>query len=593
MAVTDVLRRPAAARTRLFAALSISVLAMGCAEAGDREVGSTVAGPTQLAAAEAQFSLLQPAQSQYGSFLAGYIASERGHLTTAADLMLQALAADPNNEELMQRAFFLVAASGRHEEATALAEKLYQINPLDALPRLVLAMDAAEANNPAKALEIIDGLPKSGLNKITQSMVGSWLALGKGDIEGARDRIAMLDSIEGLSAYRYLHLALLNDVGGASDAAGDAYRTTLESVTRNSLRLTWLTGNYFERAGELDAAQALYQGFEDNNSSYLMFNDARRRMTDGLAPAPEVADFKDGIAEVLFNLGTLISQQRYADQALLYVHQALRLRPDYDVAWILLGEILESQGRDNEAIAVYRSLPKKSPFAWTVRLRIAEALQRMERQDEAIRELEGMAAESPSHFEPLFRVGNMLRAQERFGEAVAAYDRAFDRLSNTKPVHWRMHYFRGIALERSGQWARAEKDLLAALDLNPEQPYVMNYLAYSWVEQETRLDEAKKMLERAVELEPQDGYITDSLGWVYYRLGEYDAAVKKLERAVELKPQDPVINDHLGDAYWKVNRQHEARFQWRRALSLEPEEKNVPSIESKIKGGLEAVADDI
>ena len=156
-----------------------------------------------------------------------------------------------------------------------------------------------------------------------------------------------------------------------------------------------------------------------------------------------------------------------------------------------------------------------------------------------------------------------------------------------------MHYFRGIALERSGQWARAEKDLLTALDLQPEEPYVMNYLAYSWVEQKTNLDEARQMLIRAVELRENDGYIVDSLGWVYYRLADYDNAVIQLERAVELRPQDPVINDHLGDAYWKVGRHQEARFQWRRALSLKPEADSVPTIEAKIERGLGPQNDNI
>jgi Flp pilus assembly protein TadD len=149
-----------------------------------------------------------------------------------------------------------------------------------------------------------------------------------------------------------------------------------------------------------------------------------------------------------------------------------------------------------------------------------------------------------------------------------------------------MFYFRGIALERLKRWPRAEKDFLQALELEPEQPFVMNYLAYSWVDQNLNLDRATGMLVRAVELRPDDGYIVDSLGWVYYRLGEYRKGVGYLERAVELRPQDPVINDHLGDAYWRVGRRQEARFQWRRALSLGPEEDTAPKIEEKIDRGL-------
>src|SRR5690606_33991930 len=140
-----------------------------------------------------------------------------------------------------------------------------------------------------------------------------------------------------------------------------------------------------------------------------------------------------------------------------------------------------------------------------------------------------------------------------------------------QPHQWTLFYFRGIAYERAKQWDKAEADLLQALALFPEQPHVLNYLGYSWVDQGMHLDEAMDMIARAVELRPNDGYIVDSLGWAHYRLGNYEEAVRELERAVELRPEDPVINDHLGDAYWKVGRRLEARFQWAHARDLDPE----------------------
>jgi Flp pilus assembly protein TadD len=228
-----------------------------------------------------------------------------------------------------------------------------------------------------------------------------------------------------------------------------------------------------------------------------------------------------------------------------------------------------------------------------VRLRIAEELERLDATEEAVAELEGLSELRQDRFEPLFRLGNMLRAKERFEEAAAAYDRAIERVAEPRREHWTMFYFRGIARERNDDWPRAEADLLQALDLEPEQPFVMNYLAYSWIEKKLNLDRAKGMLVRAVELRPDDGYIVDSLGWVYFRLGEHGKSVTFLERAVELRPQDPVINDHLGDAYWRVGRRQEARFQWRRALSLGPEEAEAPVIEKKIDTGLGAAPEDI
>jgi Flp pilus assembly protein TadD len=150
-------------------------------------------------------------------------------------------------------------------------------------------------------------------------------------------------------------------------------------------------------------------------------------------------------------------------------------------------------------------------------------------------------------------------------------------------------YARGIAHERSGDWERAEADFRRALELSPEQPYVLNYLGYSWVEQGRNLDEARRMLERAVQLRPNDGNIADSLGWALFKLGDLNGAVHWLERAVELEPRSSVINDHLGDAYWMAGRRSEAQFQWRRALALGPEPGEGPRIEAKLREGLPAL----
>jgi len=153
----------------------------------------------------------------------------------------------------------------------------------------------------------------------------------------------------------------------------------------------------------------------------------------------------------------------------------------------------------------------------------------------------------------------------------------------------------GIPLELPAQPADAERmadkakraaDFLKALDFSPDQPYVLNYLAYSWVDRGENFDRALDMLNKAVEQKPEDGYIVDSLGWVYFRLGKFDKAVENLEKAVELVPEDAVINDHLGDAYWRVGRHNEARFQWQRALNLKPDKDQVAPIETKLDRGL-------
>ena len=154
-----------------------------------------------------------------------------------------------------------------------------------------------------------------------------------------------------------------------------------------------------------------------------------------------------------------------------------------------------------------------------------------------------------------------------------------------------MFFGRGIVLERTKQWPKAEADMKKALDLSPEQPHVLNYLGYSWIDQGLHLEDGMKMLQRATELRPDDGAITDSVGWAFYRLGQYDKAVEWLERAAEQKGDDATIIEHLGDAYWHVGRKREARFQWERALNQKPDKDRLPVIKDKLANGLSTAND--
>jgi Flp pilus assembly protein TadD len=257
---------------------------------------------------------------------------------------------------------------------------------------------------------------------------------------------------------------------------------------------------------------------------------------------------------------------------------------------MMVAGILEQQKRNADANKVYESIAPGSWFHWSARLRIAANLEAMEKFDEAEAILRAMAKERADRVDALNQLGGMLRTKERFAEAVAVYDDAMKRIGKVEQRHWTLFYARGIALERSKQWPRAEGDFLKALELQPEQPYVLNYLGYSWIDQGVNLDRGMEMIRKAVEQRPNDGYIVDSLGWAHYRLGNYDKATEHLERAVELRPHDPTINDHLGDAYWKVGRVNEARFQWKRAQGLKPDAELAAQIEKKLKEGLTAAA---
>jgi tetratricopeptide (TPR) repeat protein len=345
-------------------------------------------------------------------------------------------------------------------------------------------------------------------------------------------------------------------------------------------------GRFLERHNRPQEAKKLYDDFVAKSNGSDSLSAAFRRLKSGKKPERLVNNVDEGMAEVFFNLSGTLAQGRSTDLALIYGRFALRLRPDFPLAQVLLGGLLESLDRKQEALALYDEVNPSSPLFWAARLRKAETLDELKRTDEAIAQLRMMAKERADEYEPLTRLGDMLRAKKQYAEAASSYSQAVKRIGRLDKSHWSLLYARGIAYERSKQWPKAEADFLHALKLSPEQPFVLNYLGYSWVDQGMHLDRAKEMIERAVQLRPNDGYIVDSLGWVLYRLHDYEGAARRLERAVLLRPDDPTINDHLGDAYWRVGRYLEARFQWRRALSLDPEKKDIPAIEKKLQRGL-------
>jgi Flp pilus assembly protein TadD len=213
-------------------------------------------------------------------------------------------------------------------------------------------------------------------------------------------------------------------------------------------------------------------------------------------------------------------------------------------------------------------------------------LDSLDRTDEAKGILEKLIKADPTELEAITALGNIERGRKQYAECADAYSKGIDALGKAEKSNWVIYYFRGICHERSKEWPKAESDFKKALELSPDQPLVLNYLGYSWIDQGVNLDEGMRMIEHAVEQRADDGYIVDSLGWAYYRIGNFDEAVKHLEHAVELKPEDSTINDHLGDAYWKAGRVLEARFQWSHARDLGPEPDDLGKIEDKLKSGL-------
>ncbi len=550
----------------------VSVLAVmtACAASSDPSNGSTTP------------------QSAFGSYLAARHAQIERDYGNAAQFLDHALASDSNNYDLIRRAFFLRLSEGHVADAAPLAQRIVAIDGNQGLAALVLLEQKLKAGNYDAAVTAAMAIPRDGAQRFAVPLLQAWAEAGQGRPAPALQAVESVGGATGLQPLSDIHTALINDYADRIDDAAAAYDKIVGNGRPATWRVTELAGNFLERHGRAAEARRLYQASADQPGLAEMASAAIARIDNGKIPPRLIASPADGAAEGLFDLAGLLNQRETSDASLVYARLALDLSPKFALAQLLVGQIRSAEDRSAEALAIYQSIDPASPFHWMARLRAALELDALGRTDEAITQLKAMAAERPSSPEPLVELGDILRAHKRFAEAATAYNGAVARTPNPQSGDWRLFYSRGVALERSGQWQQAEADLKHALGLQPDQPLVLNYLGYSWIDKGQNLHDALGMIQRAVQLRPNDGYIVDSLGWAYFRLGEFSQAAHYLERAIELLPEDPTINDHLGDAYWRTGRIAEARFQWRRALQFQPEPDEVKGIQVKLDHGLGA-----
>jgi tetratricopeptide (TPR) repeat protein len=520
-----------------------------------------------------------------GSYLAARHAGIERDSTTAAAYYLNVLKVDPRNADLLSRAFLSVLTDGDIDEAGRLADRLIQLDRSDRIARLVIGVRALKLKQYAVARQNFAQSVRGPVTDLTAALLSAWALSGAGDVRAAVDTLDRLAGPDWYAIFKDLHAGLILDVANNKKDAGKRYERTYKADPM-AVRTVEAYGRYLSRAGTKDDALKVYQDFSKAVPGHPVIVEEMKEITAG-EKLPVLADSPQaGAAEALYGLGASIGRRGGEDLALIYLQLALYLEPTHTMALLSLADLYESLKKPELAIKVYDRIPPSSPLHRNAEIQIASDLDTLDRTDEAKKRLEHLVAEHPKDTEAILAFANILRGRKDFAECANVYGKAIANVPVPEKANWVMFYFRGICYERSKQWPLAEADLKKALELYPDQPLVLNYLGYSWIDQGVNLDQGMNMIRRAVEQRPDDGYIVDSLGWANFRIGNYDEAVKDLDRAVELKPEDPTINDHLGDAYWRVGRVLEARFQWSHAKDLKPEPEDLPKIEEKLKSGL-------
>jgi tetratricopeptide (TPR) repeat protein len=544
---------------------------------------------TESVAAHARESLsvarpFEVGSSLSGNYLAAIVAHSERDTFAASTFFREAQRSDPHNRELTERALIAALANGNMPDAFSLAGSVLSHDRNNGVANLTHGVEEMLAHQYPKARASFarDGGDKQ--TDIKNILLTAWTYAGAKNTRRALETLDKLHG-EGFSVLRDYHAALIADIAGDKAEADKRFKAVL-SADRTVLRLVDAYARFLSSHGDNESARRLYEAFDGAVPNHPLVVAALAEIDAGKTLTPFVRNPEEGAGEVLYGLVSLGGRQGDELAALIYLRLALALAPDNTLATFTLADIYERLKQEEAAIDLYDSVPEASPLRVNADVQASLLLETLGKNKEASEHLQAVVTAHPKDADALTALANLQRSRKLFAESADTYTRALALQQKPEKSQWLLYYYRGIANERRKDWPDAEKDLKKALELNPDQPLVLNYLGYSWIDQGVNLDEAFRMLRRAVDLKGRDGYIVDSLGWAYYRLGRYDEAVAELEKAIDLKPSDPVINDHLGDAYWRVGRKLEAQFQWNHARDLGPEPEDLPRILDKIKNGL-------
>ncbi len=520
-----------------------------------------------------------------GYYLAARHAGQQRDASAAAAYYRAAMRADPANTELLDRAFLSFLVDGEVEETVKLAERILQSDKNDRIARLVVGMRALKQKQYAPSRPNFAQSVRGPITDLTATLLTAWSFAGSNDVKSAIAAIDKLAGPEWYAIFKDLHAGMILDAAGQKKEAGKRFERAYKADA-TALRVVEAYGSWMSRNATQAETLAIFEAFDKVLPRHPLITAEMEAVKKGDKLPLVVATPQAGAAEALYGLGASLGRRGGEDLAVVYLQLALYLMPHHPLALLSLADLYEAIKKPQLAINVYQRVPSSSPLHRNAAIQLATNLDTVDRPDDAKKELTALIAENPKDLEAIVALGNVQRGRKEFADCAQTYTKGIEQISSPQKSNWLIFYFRGICSERSKQWGAAEADLKKALELFPDQPHVMNYLGYSWIDQGINLDDGMAMIKRAVQQRPDDGYIVDSLGWAYFRIGNYEEAVKQLERAVELKPEDPTINDHLGDAYWRAGRVLEARFQWAHARDLKPEPEELPKIEDKINNGM-------
>ena len=520
-----------------------------------------------------------PGDRAYGAFLSARYAAAQHDPLRASEYYTQALRIDPGNPQLIDEGFLTALLAGS-QEAAVLATQV----PANTLADMLRGNEAAQSGHYAAASQIYAQLPQDDVIGLIRPLLLAWSAFGTGNVQAALSELEP-DYASGVFSPVYvLNGALMADAAHDDADAARLYNQVADGPT--NLRLATILASWHMRQHQPElAAQDLAALVAAHPSLRIALPQLQAQLDK-----PVIDTATQGLAEAYLTLAGSLNEPSQAFLRTTLLRFALQLRPDLTPARLLLaatqlgnpGATPTPQQLQN-ALATLQPVAPDDPLYGPVVAQQARLLAALNRPAEAVALLDKLIAEVPNDPGLLASAGEIWRNANQPAKALPYYNRALATLGTPAPAAaWSLYFDRGICEDQLGNWAAAEPDIRKALALSPDQPYVLNYLGYSWALRGEHLDQAQAMLRRAVSLDPDDGAVLDSLGFADLRLHLTSDAVAVLIQAVELDPDDAEVNAHLADAFWQAGEKLQADYQWQRALSLQPDAKLQAAIKAKL-----------
>ena len=532
-------------------------------------------------------SIAEQGSASSGAYLAGRQAISDHNFVTASEFQTKSVSVDPSNSKLLEGLMISFIAQGSVDKAISIAEVYKDNGNQSQISQMILSASLIKDGRTEAFLSFIKDASK--ITPILKDLLSAWVLMGLNDDVNANRIFDKTAKVQGMGQFVNFHRAMSQLAAGKFEQALKTFNlihSDKENPTRRSVishTKILLSQSKFKEAQSL--LEKWFGPTFDPEIEELFLNATNEKVY----PKTSFSNINIAVADVFHSIANLIRKEADPTFTLIYSRLAEYLDANHIDSILMTADLLVELEQYNLAIKEHEKLSNSQPQYFASELGRAEALRSSGKEEAAVEVLAALTRQFPNSPNGFSILGNHYRRLEAYDRAEVAYKEAIKLYQAKGEAGWFLYYVRGITRERLNLWGLAEKDFRKALSLNPTQPQVLNYLGYSLIEKNTKLDEALDMIERAVKESPDSGYIVDSLGWGYYKLGEYEKAVPNLEKAAELMPIDPIVNDHLGDVYWMVGRKTEAEFQWRRALSFDPEEEEIQRIKKKLKVGLTQV----